>query len=63
MEEFRTSPFWGIRDTPPYIHSGLAETLGEAIELHEGEGASSRDEYLGLDADELEALLAFLDSL
>jgi CxxC motif-containing protein (DUF1111 family) len=63
MEEFRTSPLWGIRDSPPYMHSGLAETLEEAIELHEGEGASSRDKYLGLDADELEALLAFLDSL
>jgi CxxC motif-containing protein (DUF1111 family) len=63
MREFRTSPLWGIRDTGPYMHSGEADTLEEAIKLHDGEGASSRDAYLVLDPGELQALLAFLDSL
>jgi len=63
MREFRTSPLWGIRDTAPYMHSGEADTLEEAIDLHDGEGASSRDAYHKLDLDELKAIIAFLKSL
>jgi CxxC motif-containing protein (DUF1111 family) len=63
MREFRTSPLWGIRDTAPYMHSGEADTLEEAIDLHDGEGASSRDAYHKLGLDELKAIIAFLKSL
>ncbi len=35
--EWRTPPLWGIRDSDPYLHDGRAETLEQAIALHEGE--------------------------
>ncbi len=63
MREFRTSPLWGISDTGPYLHSGEADTLEEAISLHDGEGAAARDAFLGLNPAELTDLIAFLDSL
>jgi CxxC motif-containing protein (DUF1111 family) len=63
MREFRTSPLWGIRDTAPYMHSGEADTIEEAIRLHDGEGASSRDAIRMLGPDEMMAVIAFLDSL
>ncbi len=63
MREFRTSPLWGVRDTGPYMHSGEADTLEEAIELHDGEATSSRDAYRELDPDAIKAIIAFLNSL
>ncbi len=63
QREFRTSPLWGISQTAPYFHSGEADTIGEAILLHDGEGAGSRGAYEALDDASRAALLAFLDSL
>lgn len=63
MSEFRTAPLWGLTHTAPYLHTGAAETIEEAILGHEAEGAASRDAYRALDPSELEALLAFLRSL
>jgi CxxC motif-containing protein (DUF1111 family) len=63
IHEFRTPPLWGIGKTAPYFHDGRAATLEESIVAHDGEAAKSRDSYLGLDAVEQEALLAFLRSL
>lgn len=61
--EFRTQPLWGITATGPYLHDGRADTLDEAIRLHGGEAARSRDAYVGLDAARHGQLLAFLESL
>ncbi len=61
--EFRTAPLWGLSQTAPYLHSGLADTIDEAIVLHSGEAAGSRVQYLLLSATEKEALLAFLETL
>lgn len=63
IHDFRTPPLWGIGKTAPYFHDGRAATLEESIVAHDGEAAASRDSYLGLDAVEQEALLAFLRSL
>ncbi|MDP7628410.1 MAG: di-heme oxidoredictase family protein [SAR202 cluster bacterium] len=63
MREFRTSPLWGIRDTAPYMHTGEADTIDEAINLHDGEASSSRYAYRILNLDELKAIMAFLNSL
>ena len=63
MWEFRTAPLWGLRFSAPYLHSGVAETIEEAIELHAAEGLAARDAYLALDESEREELLAFLASL
>ena len=63
MWEFRTAPLWGLRLSAPYLHSGVAETIAAAIELHDGEAAEVRDAYLALSEGDRAALLAFLSSL
>ncbi len=61
--EFRTAPLWGISQTQPYLHSGLADTIEEAIEMHDGEAVGVRDAFLALSDDDRAALLAFLQTL
>jgi len=63
MWEFRTTPLWGVAQTAPYMHSGEADTLLQAIELHDGEAAPIRDAALALPPDEIDALVAFLETL
>lgn len=63
MAEFRTAPLWGISQTAPYMHSGAADTLEQAIELHAGEARGVVETYGALDADARAALLAFLETL
>ncbi len=63
MREFRTAPLWGIADTNPYLHSGAADTLDEAIRLHDGEAAAARDAYLEMSEAERAALIQFLETL
>ena len=53
----------GVADTAPYLHDGRALTIKEAILLHGGEAEESRDAFAALSAQEMEALLSFLDSL
>ena len=61
--EFRTPPLWGLSETSPYLHSGAADTIDQAIRMHDAEAASVRDAYVALDEAARAALLAFLDTL
>ena len=61
--EFRTQPLWGISSTGPYLYDGRASSLDEAIVLHGGEAAQSRDAYLALSSADQDALITFLESL
>lgn len=61
--EFRTAPLWGLATTAPYLHSGEADTIEEAIELHDGEGSGARDAFEALTPADRDALLAFLATL
>lgn len=61
--EFRTPPLWGLRETEPYLHNGLATNLFEAVIFHDGEARASRDAFANLDFGEQEAVLEFLGSL
>jgi CxxC motif-containing protein (DUF1111 family) len=63
MREFRTAPLWGISQTAPYLHSGAADTLDEAIRLHDGEAATVRTDYEALPEADREALQRFLETL
>ncbi len=63
MREFRTSPLWGLSQTAPYFHTGEADTIDEAIRLHDGEAAPMRDAYINLTEEQRDTLLAFLNSL
>ena len=68
--EWRTTPLWGLGlsastqgNTARYLHDGRAKTLTEAIHLHGGEGAKSRENFQNLTASDQELLLQFLESL
>jgi CxxC motif-containing protein (DUF1111 family) len=68
--EFRTEPLMGLRLTeeieeaePRFLHDGRARSIEEAIRLHGGEGASSRDRFAGLSEADRAAMLEFLRSL
>ncbi len=63
MLEFRTAPLWGLSETAPYFHTGEADTIEEAILLHEGEAASIRAAYSALNEVSRSALITFLESL
>lgn len=68
--EWRTPPLWGIGLQASfqggqafYLHDGRARTLEEAIGLHGGEAATSRDYFQGLSVDDRARLIRFLESL
>lgn len=63
MREFRTAPLWGLSQTAPYLHSGAADTIAEAIEAHSGEAEAAVRAYLTLDEGDRADLLTFLESL
>jgi CxxC motif-containing protein (DUF1111 family) len=63
QREFRTSPLWGLSQTAPYFHNGAADSIDQAIRLHNGEALSIRQAYDALSAENKAALLAFLDTL
>lgn len=63
MEEYRTAPLWGLRDSGPYLHTGLAVTVDEAIRQHGGEGGGSRLAYEFASEQVQSDLIAFLLTL
>ena len=62
-QEWRTPPLWGVRDSAPYLHDGRAETLLQAIVMHEGEAAKTRDRFLMLSIPDRRALIEFLNTM
>ncbi len=63
MGEFRTPPLWGIAQTDPYMHDGMAGTLDVAIRRHAGEASDAAEAYAELSDDRRASLLNFLRSL
>ncbi len=63
VQEWRTPPLWGLRDSGPYLHDGRAETIDQAIRSHGGQAAASAQKYAQLPARERAQLEAFLRSL
>ncbi len=61
--EFRTPPLWGLARTAPYLHSGAADTLEQAIAGHHGEASGAREAFEALPAEERAALISFLETL
>lgn len=62
-DEFLTPPLWGLARSRPYLHDGRAATIEEAILLHDGEAASSRDAFAALGELDRAPLRIFLTSL
>jgi CxxC motif-containing protein (DUF1111 family) len=63
LQEWRTPPLWGLRDSKPYLHDGRAETVEQAIRSHGGQATASAQRYSQLSARERSQLEAFLLSL
>ena len=61
--EFRTPPLWGLSATAPYMHNGMADTIDEAIRMHDGEAAGVAAAYSDLDETDRSSLIDFLESL
>jgi len=61
--EFRTEPLMGLRVLEHFLHDGRAASLEEAIQLHGGEAASVREQFLRLPEADRVALIAFLQTL
>lgn len=67
--EWRTPPLWGlglietVSGEVALLHDGRARSPIEAVLWHGGEAAFARTAVIGLDKENREALLAFLDSL
>ena len=68
--EWRTPPLWGLGLSPNsqggeyfLLHDGRAKSIEEAILLHGGEAAASRNKFNQMLAAEKNALLKFLKSL
>ena len=63
MQEWRTPPLWGVKDSAPYMHDGRAATLLEAVSIHEGEATGTRDRFLNLSHSDRSALIHFMETL
>jgi CxxC motif-containing protein (DUF1111 family) len=69
-QEWRTPPLWGLGLSKNsqggkyfLLHDGRAKTIEEAILLHGGEAAQSRNSFQQLTADEKTKIIKFLESL
>jgi CxxC motif-containing protein (DUF1111 family) len=68
--EWRTAPLWGLGLSPQaqggkyyLMHDGRARSIEEAILMHEGEAANSKNKYNQLGVNDKMAVLKFLESL
>ena len=61
--EMRTAPLWGLRARAPYLHDGRAQTIIQAILLHDGEALIIRNRFAALPDSEQQAIIAFLNSI
>jgi CxxC motif-containing protein (DUF1111 family) len=61
--EWRTTPLWGLRDSPPYMHDGKAPSLEAAIKRHGGEAAPVVARFDALNGEQKIQLRRFLLSL
>ncbi len=60
---FLTRPLWGLAETGPYLHTGQAATIPDAILAHGGEAQAARDAFVALSPEQQADLHVFLLSL
>jgi len=61
--QFLTRPLWGLAESAPYLHTGQAVTIPDAILAHGGEAQGARDAFAALPPDRQADLHIFLLSL
>jgi len=62
-DQWRTAPLWGLSSRQFFLHDGRARTPDEAVLLHDGEAAPSRNRYRSLSPPDRRALQQWLSSL
>ena len=64
--DWRTAPLIGLRFNKTFLHDSRAQSIDEAILLHDGSGSEAAEAvslYKGLSPDDHSALLAFVGAL
>lgn len=61
--QIRTAPLWGLRTRNRLMHDGLSFTREEAILRHRGQAIGVTLRFRALPAADVQALIAFLNSL
>jgi CxxC motif-containing protein (DUF1111 family) len=61
--DWRTTPLWGLRARPRFLHDGRARTVPEAVLAHGGEAEPVIRRFRQLTPEDRGALLAFLAQL
>ena len=61
--QMRTAPLWGVRGKSRFLHDGRAETIAEAIELHDGQAAAARNAFNALTAAQQQQVMDFLNTI
>lgn len=62
-EHYKTPSLRNIALTPPYMHDGSFATLAEVVEFYNRGGGDGSTQPLYLNAEEMEAIVAFLECL
>jgi CxxC motif-containing protein (DUF1111 family) len=63
LQEWKTTPLWGLADSAPYLHDGRSPTVEDAIRWHGGESAESAAAYRLLPPTDQADVLTFLSTL
>jgi len=61
--KLRTSPLWGLRMRPRFMHDLRSLSLQDAIKRHEGEADRVADQFFRLSPPERQQIITFLNSL
>jgi CxxC motif-containing protein (DUF1111 family) len=61
--KLRTSPLWGLRMRPRYMHDLTSLSLASAIKRHAGEADDVRERFARLSDEQKQDLFTFLNSL
>jgi hypothetical protein len=59
----RTAPLWGIRARSRFLHDGRAESIADAITLHDGQGADAAEAFQRLSATQQQQVIDFLNTI
>ena len=61
--QMRTAPLWGVRAKGRFLHDGRAESVADAIGLHDGQGAAARTAFNRLPFTQRQQVLDFLNTI
>jgi CxxC motif-containing protein (DUF1111 family) len=61
--KLRTTPLWGLRTRPRFMHDLKSLSLENAIERHKGEASETERRFDDLSPEDRKALITFLNSL